>query len=120
GIIGTVIGVVPGMGTSIANFISYAEAKRASKDPDSFGKGNPDGVIASEACDNAVAAGSLVPTLALGIPGSATAAIMLAALYLHGVQPGPRVMQQNSAEAYAVIISVIIASILIMPIGILL
>jgi putative tricarboxylic transport membrane protein len=119
-IIGTVVGVVPGMGTSIGNFISYAEAKRASKDPDSFGKGNPDGVIASEATDNAVAAGSLVPTLALGIPGSATAAIMLAALYLHGVQPGPRVMQQNSAEAYAVIISVIIASILILPIGILL
>jgi putative tricarboxylic transport membrane protein len=119
-IIGTLVGVVPGMGTSIGNFISYAEARRVSKDPQSFGKGNPQGVIASEATDNAVAAGSLVPTLALGIPGSATAAIMLAALYLHGVQPGPRVMQQNSAEAYAVVISVIIASALILPIGIVL
>ena len=119
-LIGTVVGTIPGMGTSIGNFISYAEARRTSKHPETFGKGNPEGVIASEATDNAVAAGSLVPTLALGIPGSATAAIMLAALYLHGVQPGPRVMTQNVGEAYAVILSVILAALLILPIGVLL
>jgi putative tricarboxylic transport membrane protein len=119
-LLGTVIGVIPGTGTTVANFISYGEAKRRSKRPECFGKGAPEGIIASEACDNAVTGATLVPTLTLGVPGSATAAVMLAALYLHGVQPGPRVMLTHGAEAYAVLLALLVASVLILPIGILL
>jgi putative tricarboxylic transport membrane protein len=117
---GLVIGAVPGAGSAIAGFASYAIAKRRSKDPDSFGRGNPEGIIAAEAADHGVTAGVLVPTFTLGIPGSGTAAVMLAALYLHGVTPGPRVMVSNRPEVYAVLVGLLIASILILPLGILL
>lgn len=119
-LLGMFMGIIPGVGTAVANFVSYAVARRRSRTPEDFGKGSPQGIIASEACDNAVTSGTLVPTLTLGIPGSATAAIMLAALYLHGVQPGPRVMVSNTGEAYAVLLSMLVASVLILPLGILL
>lgn len=119
-LIGGIIGIIPGMGTAVSNFIAYADAKSRSKDPDSFGKGNPEGIVASEACENAVVTGTLVPTLTLGIPGSSVAAVMLAALYLHGVQPGPRVMETHSTEVYAVFLGVLVASALILPFGVLL
>lgn len=119
-VLGTFIGVVPGVGTAVANFISYGIARQRSRTPENFGKGAPEGIIASEACDNAVTSGTLVPTLTLGIPGSATSAIMLAALYLHGVQPGPRVMSANVGEAYAVLLAMLFASLLIFPLGIIL
>lgn len=118
--VGLIIGIVPGVGTASANFISYGLAKRFSKDPNSFGKGNPEGIVASEACDNAVASGTLIPTLTLGIPGSATAAIVLAALYLHGIQPGPRLFSNEAPLVYAVVIASIIASLLILPLGVIL
>jgi putative tricarboxylic transport membrane protein len=118
--IGLIIGIIPGIGTASANFVSYGLAKRFSDEPESFGKGNPEGIVASEACDNAVANGTLIPTLTLGIPGSATAAIILAALYLHGIQPGPRLFANEAALVYAVVIASIIGSILILPLGVLL
>lgn len=118
--IGGVIGIIPGMGTAVSNFIAYADAKSRAKDPDSFGRGNPEGIVASEACENAVVTGTLIPTLTLGIPGSSVAAVMLASLYLHGVQPGPRVMETHAAEVYAVVLGVLVASALILPIGVLL
>lgn len=116
--LGLLIGAVPGAGSAIAGFASYAMAKRASKEPESFGQGNPDGIIAAEAADHGVTAGVLVPTFTLGIPGSGTAAVMLAALYLHGVTPGPRVMVTNRPEVYAVLLGLLLASILILPLGI--
>jgi putative tricarboxylic transport membrane protein len=119
-LLGTFIGAIPGTGTAISNFISYGIAKNSSKNKDKFGKGAPEGIIASEACDSAVASGTLIPTLTLGIPGSSTAAIMLAAFYLHGINPGPRVMIDQAAESYAVILALGIASILILPLGVLL
>jgi putative tricarboxylic transport membrane protein len=118
--IGIILGIVPGVGTSVSNFISYAVEKRRSPNPEEFGKGSHKGIIASEACDNAVASATLIPTFTLGIPGSATMAVVLAAFYLQGIQPGPRVLQTNSAEVYAVVLALIIASILILPLGILL
>lgn len=118
--IGMFLGVIPGVGTSIANFVSYGLAKRQSKTPEKFGKGSPQGVIASEACDNAVTSATLVPTLTLGIPGSATMAVVLAAFYLQGIAPGPRVLVTNSAEVYAVVLALLVASLLILPLGILL
>lgn len=117
---GLVIGALPGTGSAVAGFAAYDLAKRNSKDPDSFGKGNPDGIIAAEAADHGVTAGVLIPTFTLGIPGSGTAAVMLAALYLHGVTPGPRVMITNRPEVYAVLVGLLVASILILPLGILL
>jgi putative tricarboxylic transport membrane protein len=118
--VGLVIGIVPGIGTASANFVSYGLAKRFSNDPDSFGKGNPEGIVASESCDNAVASGTLIPTLTLGIPGSATAAIILAALYLHGIQPGPRLFSNEAPLVYAVVIASIVGSLLILPLGVIL
>jgi putative tricarboxylic transport membrane protein len=117
--IGGLLGVLPGAGSAIVPFISYGVAKTRSKEPESFGRGNPKGVIAAEASDSAVAGGMLIPTLTLGIPGSATAAILLATLYLQGVQPGPRVMVTHAPEAHAVVIAVILASIVLLPLGIL-
>lgn len=117
--VGMFLGIIPGIGTGVANFVSYGIAKRLAKDPSEFGKGSPRGVVASEACDNAVGAATLVPTLALGVPGSATMAVILAQFYIQGIQPGPRVLVTHGAEATAAIIAVIAASILILPIGVL-
>jgi putative tricarboxylic transport membrane protein len=118
--VGIILGIIPGLGAAVANFISYSFEKRRSKTPEEFGKGSHKGIIASEACDNAVASSSLIPTFTLGIPGSATMAVVLAAFYLQGIQPGPRVLQSNSAEVYAVLLALILASILILPLGVLL
>jgi putative tricarboxylic transport membrane protein len=114
------IGIAPGGGTSVGSFLGWSMARRASKDPSSFGKGNPEGVVACETADNAVTGGTLVPTLALGIPGSASAAIMLAALVMHGITPGPRVLTDYAPEAYSVLLGVLLASALILPLGVLL
>jgi putative tricarboxylic transport membrane protein len=119
-IVGMLIGIAPGGGTSVGSFLGWTMARRVSKDPSSFGKGNPEGVVACETADNAVTGGTLVPTLALGIPGSASAAIMLAALVMHGITPGPRVLTDYAPEAYSVLLGVLLASALILPLGILL
>jgi len=112
--IGLVVGSMPGAGTSVANFVSWAAAKSLSDDPDSFGEGNPEGVIASEGSNSAVTAGSLVPTLALGIPGSGTTAVMLAALLLHGLRPGPELMQDFALEANVIILSLLVANVVLL------
>src|SRR5690606_38974584 len=119
-VVGVILGLIPGIGTSIASFIRYSLAKRRSKTSEKFGKGTPEGVIASEACDSSAIGATMVPTLTLGIPGSATMAVVLASLYLQGIQPGPQVLVSHGAEAYAAILAVILASILIMPLGVLL
>ncbi|WP_344817921.1 tripartite tricarboxylate transporter permease [Microbacterium soli] len=116
--VGIILGIIPGIGTGVSNFISYGIAKRASKHPEKFGTGIPQGVIASEACDNAVGAATLVPTLALGVPGSATMAVVLAQFYIQGIQPGPKVLVDHGPQAMAAVLAVIAASILILPIGI--
>lgn len=87
--IGAVVGIMPGMGAGPASWFSYIQAKRASRSPETFGKGNPEGVAAPEAANNATVGGALVPLLALGIPGSPATAIILGAFIIHGVQPGP-------------------------------
>jgi putative tricarboxylic transport membrane protein len=119
-LVGLVVGAIPGTGAVIANFLSYGLAKRGSKNPEEFGKGSLEGVIASEAADNGVACGTLVPTMTLGIPGSGTAAVMLVAFLLHGVQPGPSVMLTHTAAVYATLVALLFASILILPLGVLL
>ncbi|HEU5017568.1 MAG TPA: tripartite tricarboxylate transporter permease [Pseudolabrys sp.] len=116
-IIGTAIGILPGSGPTAASFISYAEAKRSAKDPASFGKGNPHGVIASEAANNAVTGGALVPTLSIGIPGDPITAIMLAALVLQGVIPGPKLYVEHGDIVMLILMSLFVANAGIMVMG---
>ena len=116
-IIGTLIGILPGLGASIASFASYGLAKRLSKDPDSFGKGNIEGVAASESADNAVIPSSLVPLFALGIPGSAIAAILVAGFMVHGIIPGPSMFGEHPEFIFGVYASMILASLLMLIIG---
>ncbi len=115
--IGTMIGVLPGAGSTAAAFISYGEAKRSSPNRENFGKGEADGIIASEASNNAVTGGALVPAFALGIPGDAVTAIMLATLIFHGVVPGARLMQESPATVYSAFITLTLANILLIPCG---
>ncbi len=103
--IGIFVGAVPGIGSSIANLISYGETRRASKDPASFGKGNPEGVIAAESANSSSEGGSMATMLALGIPGGGATAILLAAFAMHNVIGGPRFMEQNRDIVYAIILS---------------
>ncbi|MFK8080753.1 MAG: tripartite tricarboxylate transporter permease [Granulosicoccus sp.] len=117
--IGCGIGVLPGTGAATAAFISYAEARRSSPNAEGFGKGEPDGLVASEAANNAVTGGALIPTMALGIPGDAVTAVMLATLTLHGVSPGVRLMTDNPVLIAAIFTGFLIINILLLPLGML-
>jgi putative tricarboxylic transport membrane protein len=94
-VIGAFVGAVPGVGGTVASFLSYSTTVQMSREPESFGKGNVEGVIAPEASNNAKDGGSLIPTLAFGIPGSTEMAVFLGALVLHGIQPGPLLILDN-------------------------
>ncbi|MEM1276147.1 MAG: tripartite tricarboxylate transporter permease [Pseudomonadota bacterium] len=104
-LIGMFTGCLPGAGGSIANILAYDQAKKNSKDPDSFGKGTPEGIIAPETSNNAVEGGSLTPLMALGIPGDVTAAIMLGALLIHDIVPGPTFIAEEPVLAYSIFIT---------------
>ncbi len=113
-LIGTVIGILPGIGASTAAMVSYSETVRWSRDRTRFGKGAPEGVAAPEAANNAAAMGALVPLFALGIPGSGTTAIILGAFIVHGLTPGPTFMTGNSELIYAVFVGLLIVNLLIL------
>lgn len=116
-ILGYVIGIIPGAGVTIASLISYNEAKRASKNRDTFGKGNPEGIAASEGANNAAVPGSLAPLLALGIPGSASAAILIGALTIQGVQPGPLLFTEYPKIPYSIFASLLISIPIMLAVG---
>lgn len=116
-VIGTVIGILPGLGATIASFMSYSLAKRASKHPERFGKGELEGVAAAESADNSVTAASLIPLFALGIPGSVAAAMLIGALMVHGVTPGPLMFEQNPQLIYGIYGTILMGSFLMLPIG---
>lgn len=109
--IGTVIGILPGTGGSIASIVSYGEALRSSKNKEKFGHGAEEGVVAPESANNAAAGGAMIPTLVLGIPGSPTTAVILAALTLQGLQPGPQLMSEQPLLLYCIFFAMLIASI---------
>lgn len=100
GLAGVVVGIIPGVGENIASYVAYDFAKRASKKPELFGKGSKEGLIASETANNACVGGALVPVLSLAIPGSPPAAMLLAALWIHNVRPGPLLMIENPNYIY--------------------
>lgn len=115
--IGAFVGALPGVGGSVASFFAYSTTVQLSKNPESFGKGNILGVIAPEAANNAKDGGSLIPTLAFGIPGSAETAVFLGVLILHGMQPGPELLKENPEVVFTLILSLTIACILASIIG---
>lgn len=117
-LIGTLIGLIPGVGGTVTAFVSYSAAKQTSKDPESFGKGNIVGVIAPEAAINAKDGGSLVPTLAFGIPGGAETAIFLGAMVIHGLQPGPMLLIEHEYVIFSLILSLSLSCLLASLIGI--
>ena len=108
-VIGLLIGVLPAIGGSAANVMAYDQAKKFSKHPEKFGTGIPEGIIASEASNNSNVAGSLVTIMAFGIPGDAVTAVMLGAMTIHGIQPGPLFMTQQPKVAYGLFAAYILA-----------
>jgi putative tricarboxylic transport membrane protein len=116
-VIGVYVGILPGVGEDMAAWSSYAAAKRASRNPDEFGKGSVEGLIAAETGDNASIPGGIIPALALAIPGSAPAAVLLAAMIIHGVKPGPMLMIENPSFVYDVVTMNLFATIGILFFG---
>lgn len=113
-VLGTLIGAVPGTGGPIASFLAYDHARRFSKNPDAYGKGEIGGVVAPEAANNAVMGGALIPMLSLGIPVDAATAIILGGLLIHGLQPGPLLFQTNLDVIYALYVTVMLSWIVIL------
>lgn len=104
-LIGVFVGAIPGVGSSIANLLSYMETRRTSDDPQAFGKGKPEGVIASESANSTSEAGSMATLLALGIPGGGATAVMLAAFAMHNITGGPQFIREQTDVVYAIILA---------------
>jgi putative tricarboxylic transport membrane protein len=113
-IIGIIIGIIPGAGSTPANIVSYGQAKQWSQEPEKFGTGTYEGLVATDVSNNAVIGGTLVPTLTLGIPGSGTTMIFLAALMLQGIRPGPGFYDQFAVQAYTIGWALMLCSVLVM------
>ena len=112
-VLGVFIGMLPGGGASMASFIAYAEAKRSAKKPDEFGKGSYEGLSASEAANNGVCGGAIIPLLTMGIPGDAVTAIIFGVLLLHGLVPGPTLLSDNFMVVSPMFAALFVASLLI-------
>ncbi len=108
GVIGLIVGIVPGAGASIAAFVAYQQSRFFSKTPERYGTGHPEGLIAPESANNGVTAGTLIPLLTLGIPGGATAAIMLVVMQYHGVVLGPRLFSLTPELGYGVFVAMVV------------
>lgn len=120
GVIGTGVGIIPGVGEDIGAWISYAAARRASKKPQEFGKGSTEGLIAAETGNNAAIPGALIPALTLAVPGSAPAAVLLAAMLIHGLRPGPMIMIETPDFVFQVVWMVVLATLAMGILGLLL
>lgn len=119
-LIGTFVGILPGIGSTVPAFMSYSLARARSKQPQTFGDGADEGVAAPEAANNAVTGGALIPTLALGIPGDAVTAVILGAFMLQGLAPGPFLFRDYGVEVYAIFEALILSSIPTIIFGLLL
>lgn len=116
-VLGLVVGILPGVGATTGAIVGYSQAVQFSKNPEKFGTGTMEGVIAPEVANNAAAGGAMVPLLSLGIPGSATTAIMLAAFLVHGLRPGPLLMIQQKSLAFTIFAGMALSNILFFFIG---
>ncbi|KRS11674.1 C4-dicarboxylate ABC transporter permease [Roseovarius atlanticus] len=118
-VIGTLIGILPGAGGSVAGLVAYSEAKRTGKPHQKFGEGEPDGILATESANNATVGGGFIPTLVLGIPGTPPDAIVLGALLVQGVRTGPTMFSQSGSIVFTFIYGLLIATVLMLPAGLL-
>jgi putative tricarboxylic transport membrane protein len=116
-IIGIIIGILPGAGGSMSCYLAYNDAKRISKNPETFGKGNPEGVAASECGNGADNAASLIPALTLGIPGSGVAAVILGGLLVHGLRPGPQLFNETPDIVYGFMLQMLLSAFLLAVVG---
>jgi putative tricarboxylic transport membrane protein len=117
GVIGTFMGLIPGVGEDMGAWASYAAARRASREREKFGKGSIEGLLAAETGNNAAVPGAIIPVLTLAIPGSAPAAVLLAAMFIHGVRPGPLIMIEFPGFVFEVVAMIFYASIAILVLG---
>lgn len=116
-IISTLIGIMPGVGAEVAQFVSYNQVRSSSKNPEKFGHGALDGLAAAECSNNTVVSAAMIPLLTLGIPGDGVTAILLGAFILHGVIPGPTMFTKNAVTAYGIMIGIIIANLFLYVLG---
>ncbi|WP_148252836.1 tripartite tricarboxylate transporter permease [Aidingimonas lacisalsi] len=117
GFIGVALGIMPALGGSVGSLIAYDQAKRFDRDRQNYGKGAPGGVVASEAANNGVTGGALIPLLTLGIPGDTVTAMLLGGLTIHGMQPGPRLFETSGDLVWNILASMLIATIAILIVG---
>jgi putative tricarboxylic transport membrane protein len=118
-VVGMIVGIIPGAGGPVSSFVAYGEARRWSRRPELFGRGSLEGVAAPETANNSDQGTALVPTLLFGVPGSASAAVVLAALVLHGVRPGPFLMRERADLMYAFFAGLILVNtVLMVPVGV--
>lgn len=117
GVIGTLVGIIPGVGEDIGAWASYAAARRTSPERDQFGKGSKEGLTAAETGNSAVVPGALIPALTLAVPGSAPAAVLIAALFIHGVRPGPMIMLEQPDFIYRIAAMLVMATLAILVFG---
>lgn len=115
--LGTFIGILPGAGGPVASIIAYNEAKRWDKNPEKYGKGALEGIMASESSNNAVIGGSLIPMMGLGIPGCPAAAVVMGGLLAHGIIPGSKLLTESADVAYTFIMALIVANLIMLPVG---
>ena len=118
-LIGTWIGILPGIGANIGSIVSYTAAQKMSKTPEKFGHGSEEGIVASEAANNATVGGALIPLIAMGIPGSVIDCILIGALMIHGIQPGPRLFNENPALVFGIMVAFLVANVIMFGIMIL-
>lgn len=117
--IGTVIGIIPGVGGTVANFISYVIARESSRERETYGTGNPEGVVAAESANNAKDGGALLPTVGFGIPGSAENAVLLGAFILHGLVPGPLLIKNHLDIVLTLVLGLLCSNIIASTFGLL-
>lgn len=116
-VIGVATGIIPALGGSVGALIAYDQAKRFARNKDEYGKGTPGGVVASEAANNGVTGGALIPLLTLGIPGDTVTAMLLGGLMIHGLQPGPRLFETSGDIVWNILAAVLLANIAIIIVG---
>jgi putative tricarboxylic transport membrane protein len=109
--IGTLVGILPGVGANIGSVLSYLVAKKVSKKPEKFGNGSEEGIIASEAGNNATVGGALIPLISLGIPGSIADAFLMSAMVIHGITPGPMLFTTNANLVYVIMGAMLLANV---------
>ncbi|MDH3637604.1 MAG: tripartite tricarboxylate transporter permease [Gammaproteobacteria bacterium] len=118
-VVGTLVGILPGAGGSVAGLVAYSEARRVGHEPERFGKGAPEGIQATESANNATVGGGFIPTLVLGIPGTPPDAVILGALLIQGVRTGPNLFTEHGSIVYVFIWGLLLATILMLPTGLL-